>query len=103
MTERRIDGPRYTQGRRGPESRTRFTILDSEAKATGGGMATGHAIAHLKKGDRGVRFLVQGRNFHEIRDLLVQDGEIVSKARWTGREAVTLTGAAPIQPDQPSN
>lgn len=93
--ERRM---RYTQGRRGPESLTRFTIVDADYRDAGGGMATGHAIAHLKKGDRDVRYLVQGRNYHRVRDRLVRDAEVVSKARWTGREAVTLTGAAPPAP-----
>lgn len=98
MEERRTEGgPRYTRGRRGPESRTRFTIVDAEI-APGGHMAKGHAVAHLKKGDRGVRFLVQGRNLNEIRDRLVANGEFLSKARWTGREAVTLTGLAHVQP-----
>lgn len=86
---------RYTQGRRGPESLTRFTIVDADYREAGGGMATGNAVAHLKKGDRDVRYLVQGRNYHRVRDRLVRDAEILSKARWTGREAVTLTGAPP--------
>lgn len=85
---------RYTRGRRGPESRTRFTIIEATFGEACGGMARGRATAHLKKGDREVGFLVQGRNMTALREHLRPDGEFVAKARWTAREAVTFTGPA---------
>ena len=89
---------KYTKGQKGPESRTRFTILSAEHSPAGGGMAKGNAIAHLKSGGRGVRFLVQGCNYLDLKDRLEADRELIAMARWTGREAVTFTAAAHIQP-----
>lgn len=83
---------RYTRGRRGPESRTRFTIIEARFADACGGMARGRAVAHLKKGDREVGFLVQGRNLTALREDMRPNGEILATARWTAREAVTFTG-----------
>lgn len=91
MATRYSGGVRYTKGQKGPESRTRFTILTAISSSAGGGMARGTAIAHLRSGHRGVSFLVQGKNFKALEDRLVPENEIEVMARWTGREAVTFT------------
>ncbi len=91
MATRYAGGARYTKGQKGPESRTRFTILTATPSSAGGGMARGTAIAHLRTGFRGVTFMVQGKNFQALKDQLVPDGDIEVMARWTGREAVTFT------------
>lgn len=90
---------RYTRGQRGPLSRTKFSIMSVAHRQTvNGPLAEGTAIAHVRDGDRGVNFRVQGKNYHELSDRLVSGAELIAHARWNGREAVTFTGAAHIQP-----
>lgn len=91
----------YTKGVRGPESRTQLTIVSAVHKGVGNAaMATGEAIAHLKRGKemRGVKFLVQGRHYAQIRDRLIKDAEVMVVVRWTGRYAVTISEICAIQP-----
>lgn len=82
---------KYTKGLKGPETNTLFTVLAVNIRENEK-IATGAAIAHLKNGPRGVKFVVQGRNLEEMRSMLEGQEKFHSIARWTGREAVTLTG-----------
>lgn len=82
---------KYNKGIKGPETNTIFTILAVNIRESEK-IATGAAIAHLKNGPRGVKFVVQGKNLEAMRSMLESQDKFHAMARWTGREAVTFTG-----------
>lgn len=85
---------RYTKGRRGPESTNSVSIQFIKKDGTDDNpMAKGIMNVHLQKGNRMVSFLAQGKNAKSLIEAHANDGDMLNvKMRWTGREAVTITG-----------
>ena len=85
---------RYTKGKKGPESTNAVSVqfLRSEGPDSNP-MAKGVMNVHLKKGNRMVSFIAQGRNAKELLAAHAAEGDALTLTmRWTGREAVTITG-----------
>lgn len=85
---------RYTKGKKGPESTNAVSVQFMRREGPDANpMAKGVMNVHLKKGDRMVSFIAQGRNAKELLDAQAANGDALTlKMRWTGREAVTITG-----------
>lgn len=85
---------RYTKGKKGPESTNTVSVqfLRNEGPSSNP-MAKGLMNVHLKKGNRMVSFIAQGRNAKELLAAHAAEGDkLTLTMRWTGREAVTITG-----------
>ena len=84
----------YTKGRRGPESTNPVTIQFLKKDGPDSNpMAKGVMNVRLKKGDRMVSLIAQGKNASALLAAHANDGDdLTLKMRWTGREAVTITG-----------
>ena len=85
---------RYTKGKRGPESTNDVSIQFLRHEGPDNNpMAKGIMNVHLKKGDRMVSFIAQGKNAKDLLEAHAKEGDALTLAmRWTGREAVTVTG-----------
>lgn len=85
---------RYTKGKKGPESTNAVSVqfLRKEGPDSNP-MAKGVMNVHLKKGNRMVSFIAQGRNAKDLLEAHAAEGDgLTLTMRWTGREAVTVTG-----------
>lgn len=85
---------RYTKGKRGPESTNKVSIQFLKRDGTPDNpMAKGVMNVHLQKGDRMVSLISQGKNAKALLDAYeAEGGALTLTMRWTGREAVTVTG-----------
>lgn len=85
---------RYTKGKRGPESTNQVSIQFLKRDGTDNNpMAKGVMNVHLKKGNRMVSLLAQGKNAVALLEAHDKHGDnLTVTMRWTGREAATITG-----------
>ncbi len=86
----------YNKGVRGPESTNDVEIRNIQKSGTDANpMIRGEAIISLSKGLRGVNILAQGKHAKAIEaKMSIGEMSMRLKVRWTGREAVTVTGMA---------
>jgi len=92
---------RYTKGKKGPESTNSVTIQYLKKDGTDANpMAKGVMNVQLKKENRMVSLIAQGKNAKALLEAQARDGDALTLTlRWTGREAVTVTGV--IEKDIP--
>ena len=85
---------RYTKGKKGPESTNKVTIQHLKKDGTDANpMAKGVMNVQLKKESRMVSLIAQGKNAKALLEAQANDGDALTLTmRWTGREAVTVTG-----------
>jgi len=85
---------RYTKGKRGPESTNKVRIQFLREDGTEANpMAKGIMNVELKKESRMVSLIAQARNARALLEAHSVGGEeLTLTMRWTGREAVTVTG-----------
>lgn len=85
---------RYNKGQKGPESTNDVEIFYVDQKGPQNNpITTGHAAVKTKNGLRGVSILAQGKHSQALHEALDKGMNVLRlKLRWTGREAVTVTG-----------